>query len=254
MQNNIFRSRWKEADGLTFIKKMEEEKKMLIEQLREITFLSIIGRVLLAIIIGGIIGLERGIKNQPAGTRTYMVVCLGACVVMMTNQYIYHVFQTGDPTRLGAQVVSGIGFLGAGTILVTKNSRIRGLTSAAGLWASACIGLAIGIGFYEGAIAAGITLLLIMTFFRKIDNFIQKRSRYIQLYINFDSTNALNSFIEQCKREDIAVNDAQITKIKGEDHKEVIAMLAVKTKLKLEHSQIIAEFAKIDGIKYIEEI
>ena len=76
---------------------------MLIEQLREITLLSIVGRVLLAIVIGGIIGLERGMKNQPAGTRTYMVVCLGACVVMMTNQYIYHVFQTGNPTRLGAR-------------------------------------------------------------------------------------------------------------------------------------------------------
>ena len=148
---------------------------MLIEQLREITYLSIIIYVCVAVAIGGIIGLERGMKNQPAGSRTYMVVCLGSCVVMMTNQYIYHVFQTGDPTRLGAQVVSGIGFLGAGTILVTKNSRIRGLTSAAGLWASACIGLAVGIGFYEGAVVAGITVLLIMTIFRKFDSLVQRK-------------------------------------------------------------------------------
>lgn len=229
-------------------------KAMLIEQLREITLLSIVGRVLLAIVIGGIIGLERGMKNQPAGTRTYMVVCLGACVVMMTNQYIYHVFQTGDPTRLGAQVISGIGFLGAGTILVTQNSRIRGLTSAAGLWASACIGLAIGIGFYEGAVAAGITVLLIMTIFRKLDDVVQKKSRYMRLYINFDSTNALNTFIDQCKRDDITVNDAQITKIKGKKHNEVVAMLSVKYATKAEHSGIIAEFAKLNGIKHIEEI
>lgn len=227
---------------------------MLIEQLREISLLSIVGRVALAVIIGGIIGLERGMKNQPAGSRTYMVVCLGACVVMMTNQYIYHVFQTGDPTRLGAQVVSGIGFLGAGTILVTKNSRIRGLTSAAGLWASACIGLAVGIGFYEGAIAAGVTVLLIMTIFRKLDNMVQKRSKYMRLYINFDSANALNGFMEQCKQEDIIVNDAQITKIKGEEHNEVIAVLSVKYKIKMEHSRMLADFAKMEGIKYIEEV
>lgn len=227
---------------------------MLIEQLREITYLSIIIRVCVAVAIGGIIGLERGMKNQPAGSRTYMVVCLGTCVVMMTNQYIYHVFQTGDPTRLGAQVVSGIGFLGAGTILVTKNSRIRGLTSAAGLWASACIGLAVGIGFYEGAVVAGITVLLIMTIFRKFDSLVQRKSKYMRLYINFDSTNALNAFMEQCKQEDITVNDAQITKFKGKDHSEVIAMLAVKSRIKMEHSGMIACFAKMDGIKYIEEI
>ena len=227
---------------------------MLIEQLREITYLSIIIRVCVAVGIGGIIGLERGMKNQPAGSRTYMVVCLGSCVVMMTNQYIYHVFQSGDPTRLGAQVVSGIGFLGAGTILVTKNSRIRGLTSAAGLWASACIGLAVGIGFYEGAVVAGITVLLVMTIFRKFDNLVKKKSKYMRLYVNFDSTNALNSFMEQCKQDDITVNDAQITKLKGEDHSEVIAMLAVKSRIKMDHSGMFACFAKMDGIKYIEEI
>lgn len=190
---------------------------MLIEQLREITYLSIIICVCVAVAIGGIIGLERGMKNQPAGSRTYMVVCLGSCVVMMTNQYIYHVFQTGDPIRLGAQVVSGI-------------------------------------GFYEGAVVAGITVLLIMTIFRKFDSLVQRKSKYMRLYINFDSTNALNAFMEQCKQEDITVNDAQITKFKGKDHSEVIAMLAVKSRIKMEHSGMIACFAKMDGIKYIEEI
>ena len=98
---------------------------------------SIILRILLSIGVGGVIGLERGIKNQPAGFRTYMLVCLGASLVMMTNQYICDTFGGGDPSRLGAQVISGIGFLGAGTILVTNGSRIRGLTTAAGLWTAA---------------------------------------------------------------------------------------------------------------------
>ena len=122
---------------------------------RELTLLSVILRVLVAAILSGIIGLERGMKNRPAGLRTYMLVCVGSCLIMLTNQYLFQVSGAGDPMRLGAQVVSGIGFLGAGTIIVTKHNQIKGLTTAAGLWASAGVGLALGVGFYEAAIVAG---------------------------------------------------------------------------------------------------
>lgn len=122
---------------------------------REVTYISIIIRILAAFLLGGVIGMERGMKNRPAGLRTYMLVCVGSCLIMLTNQYIYQVFDTGDPVRMGAQVVSGIGFLGAGTIVVTKRNQIRGLTTAAGLWAAAAVGLAIGIGFYEAAVLGG---------------------------------------------------------------------------------------------------
>ena len=94
--------------------------------LREVTILSVFLRIFAAVFIGGILGLERGMKNRPAGFRTYMLVCVGACVIMLTNQYIYQVTTTGDPVRMGAQVVSGIGFLGAGTIIFQKNV-VRGL-------------------------------------------------------------------------------------------------------------------------------
>ena len=99
-------------------------------QVREVTYIAIAIRIAVAVILGGIIGLERGLKNRPAGLRTYMLVCVGACLIMVTNQYIYQVFGTGDPVRMGAQVVSGIGFLGAGTIVVTKRNQIKGLTTA----------------------------------------------------------------------------------------------------------------------------
>ena len=118
-----------------------------MDGLREVTPLAILLRILAAVVIGGLIGLERGMKNRPAGLRTYMLVCVGACVVMLTNQYIFQTSATGDPTRMAAQVVSGIGFLGAGTIIVTRRNQIKGLTTAAGLWASAGVGLALGIGF-----------------------------------------------------------------------------------------------------------
>ena len=149
-------------------------------------------------LIGGVIGYERLTKNQPAGSRTYMLVCLGACLVMMTDQYISQMFQTGDPSRLGAQVVSGIGFLGAGTILVTRTNQIKGLTTAAGLWSAACIGLAIGIGFYEGAIAVGVALFLIMTVFSRMDRRVKEKSKYLSLNIMFENNKAFSQFIEEC--------------------------------------------------------
>ena len=130
---------------------------------RELTVTDIFLRVLIALVVGGIICMERGMKNHPAGLRTYMLVCVGACVVMLTNQYAYQVYQVGDPVRMGAQVVSGIGCLGAGTIIVTAHNQIKGLTTAEGLWTAAGIGLAIGIGLYEVAIAAGLAVFVILT-------------------------------------------------------------------------------------------
>jgi hypothetical protein len=108
-------------------------------------------RIFAAVIIGGLLGLERGLKNRPAGMRTYMLVCVGFCLIMLTNQYVVQILG-GEPTRLAAQIVSGIGFLGAGTIIVTRRNQIKGLTTAAGLWSSAGVGIALGIGFYEAAI------------------------------------------------------------------------------------------------------
>ena len=106
-------------------------------------YIEIIIRVVLSLVIGSIIGLERGSKSQPAGIRTHSIVCMAACLIMMTNEFVSYKFGTGDPTRLGAQVISGVGFLGAGTILITDKKKVTGLTTAAGIWASAGIGLAI---------------------------------------------------------------------------------------------------------------
>ena len=144
--------------------------------LREVTYLAVALRILTAVIVGGILGLERGMKNRPAGLRTYMLVCVGSCLIMLTNQYLWQVSNAGDPMRLGAQVVSGIGFLGAGTIIVTKRSQIKGLTTAAGLWATAGLGLAIGIGFYEAALTGALAILGIFSLMQKMDNRMRNNS------------------------------------------------------------------------------
>lgn len=107
-------------------------------------------RVMTAAFLGGIIGLDRGIKHRGAGTKTITVVCLGATLVMLTEQYIQINFPgLANMTRMASQVISGVGFIGVGTIIISRH-RVRGLTTAATLWASACVGLAVGIGFVEG--------------------------------------------------------------------------------------------------------
>ena len=134
----------------------------------DVNIFSVILRLFLAVLYGGIIGLERGASKHPPGFRTHILVCVGATLAMLTNQYICEtgLYSPADPSRLGAQVITGVGFLGVGTILVTGGQKIKGLTTAAGLWASACIGLALGIGFYSGAIAAGILVFVSLRFLK----------------------------------------------------------------------------------------
>ena len=129
---------------------------------------SVCFRLVLAAFLGGCIGAERGRHGRPAGLRTYILVCVGACLTTLMGQYCIQVLHyTGDSLRLGAQVVSGIGFLGVGTIISDRNAHITGLTTAAGLWTAACMGLAIGVGFYWGALVAfGIMLVAIVVLSR----------------------------------------------------------------------------------------
>ena len=178
-------------------------------ELREITYLAVVLRIFVSVLIGGLIGLERGLKNRPAGLRTYMVVCLGACLVMLTNQYVCQIYGTGDPVRMGAQVVSGIGFLGAGTIMVTRRNQIKGLTTAAGLWTAAGVGLALGIGFYEGAIIGFLTVLGVMTLMQFMDNKMRNSTKSFEFYVELDSKTTFGELLRQIREMGLDVRDVQ---------------------------------------------
>jgi hypothetical protein len=126
-----------------------------------------------------------------------MLVCAGACIIMLTNQYIFQTYDSGDPVRMGAQVVSGIGFLGAGTIIVTHRNQIKGLTTAAGLWSSAGVGLALGIGFYEAAIVGAVAIFVIMTLLQRMDDKMHKKNRVLEIYLELSSEISLGDFLRQ---------------------------------------------------------
>ncbi len=232
----------------------------LMEYLRGLNMESVLFRVILAIVVGGVIGLERGRKHRPAGLRTYILVCLGAALVMMTNQFVYNRYQTGDVVRLGAQVISGIGFLGAGTIIITGKNQIKGLTTAASLWTAACGGLAIGIGFYEGALFGGIAIVFTVSGLHRFDNWMRKHSKYIELYIEYcESEYTFSDFLQYAKVNGFEVTNIQMnreTYFHGEFGKQKNAsyILTFVSNKKRTHGEMINLLADAEGIRYIEEL
>lgn len=131
-------------------------------------------KILVAVLIGGLIGLEREASRRPAGLRTHILVCVASAMVMDVNLAMASIYVPSDPMRLGAQVISGMGFLGAGTI-IKEGNHIRGLTTAAGLWAVACLGIVIGAGFYLMAIFASLVMVIILKTLGQLEDLYRKR-------------------------------------------------------------------------------
>lgn len=221
---------------------------------REITYEAIVLRILAAIIVGGLIGLERGMKNRPAGLRTYMLVCVGACLIMLTNQYIYQFTGAGDPMRLGAQVVSGIGFLGAGTIIVTKHNQIKGLTTAAGLWASAGVGLALGIGFYEAALTASVGIYIILAILQRWEHRVHKKVRLLDVYIEITNTMPLNKFAQHLRAMNLQIEGIQLEPDSSVENETRAFVVTLKSPKREEHLKLLEEIKLIPGIVYVEAL
>lgn len=224
------------------------------ENLTEVTMLSTFIRLLLAMICGGVLGIERGKKNRPAGFRTYMLVCVGATLVMIINQYISDTYCTGDPARLGAQVISGIGFLGAGTIITTGRNRVKGLTTAAGLWATACVGLAIGIGFYFGAIIGCLLIFIVMSVLHRMDMWMVNNTKVVDFYIEFDKLSDLGRFITFIKSNRMSVDEIVMTRSDRSEGIGVAVLFTLRLEKKCPHSDILAMLSVAEGVSYIEKV
>ena len=221
---------------------------------RPVTLFAVGLRIFSALIIGGALGIERGMKNRPAGLRTYMLVCVGSCLIMLTNQYIYQTTGAGDPMRLGAQVVSGIGFLGAGTIVVTRHSHIRGLTTAAGLWAAAGVGLALGIGFYEAALIAGFAIFLTMTLLQQLDTRVHRNTKTMEIYVELSSALPLGSFLRQVRDKGLEITDIQYDSdiVIEKGNRAFLAIL--RSPKRRNHALMAEEVREIDGVLVLEEL
>ena len=219
--------------------------------LQQLTTQAIVLRFLLACIFSGVLGFERTRKRRAAGFRTYMLVCIGATSAMMTGQFMMMHFEGTDPARLGAQVISGIGFLGAGTIIVTGAKQIKGLTTAAGLWTSACMGVALGIGFYVGALVMCLAMIMVMTIFDAVQTRYISRSKEISLYIIFEKFNYFTEFFDFCKAKNIIIKNFETMPSPGSTWVAILFFLCFQEKKS--HTEVIEMINKYDGLISIEE-
>lgn len=228
----------------------------------ELPLYEIILRIAIAIIIGGVIGYERGHHNRPAGFRTHILVCLGAAIVSMIQDQlrvnilkyatlhpeVSQVLKT-DLGRIGAQVVSGIGFLGAGTIMRDKGV-IGGLTTAASIWATGCLGLSIGWGFYYLAIPAGIGVIIVLVTLKKLERYWIENKHIVKVEIQYN---------KECTYSDILMKNYNIFKemnvrIKDvkkltEENKISYTLIVAK---QMEATDVLLELSKYEHISQVQ--
>lgn len=231
--------------------------------LRQLSLASTALRMALAVLFGGFIGMDRELKRRPAGFRTYMLVCLGSATTMMLSQYEYLMLTTRwadtvsavglttDVSRFGAQVINGVGFLGAGTILVTNRQKVRGVSTAACLWASACMGLAIGAGFYECMVIGFVLIFSSVKFFLPIETLLLSNSRNLNLYIQLRSLPDMNPLIGAIRAQNIEIYDIEFQSNRAGDGPG--ALFSLRLPKKLAHAQAVAALSALDGVQFIHE-
>ncbi len=221
----------------------------------DLDILSIAIRLVIAMICGGVIGLERERKRRPAGFRTHILICLGAAMTTLTSQFLVLELQLyTDMARLGAQVIAGIGFIGAGTIIITKRRQVKGLTTAAGLWSAAIVGLCCGAGFVEGAVIATTIILIAELVFARLEYFIIANSRAFNLYVEYSDSSTLGRVVDTIKKTGAYIVDMEITRSAREGQKNSCAVFSIRTSRKVNQKQLILLVAKQEGVVLVEEL
>lgn len=221
--------------------------------LRELTVLGVGIRILLALVCGGMIGIERAEKRRPAGFRTHILICLGAAITAMTSEHLFltmHYYL--DVARMGAGVVSGIGFIGAGTIMVTRRQRVKGLTTAAGLWVVAIVGLCCGFGFYEGAVYTTVLVLVAEIFFSKLEYRLLRDTKEVTVYAEYIRPSCLEDIVSHCHGLGVKIVDLEITR-KGDERGSSCALLALLSRQGAGKEDILRELREIDGVDTVVE-
>lgn len=228
----------------------------VLDYLRDFDTVTILIRLVLALLVGGAIGLERGRQGRAAGMRTHILVSIGSALTAMLGIYANEILElSADPTRISAQVISGIGFLGAGTILVKGRFQITGITTAAGLWATATIGLALGIGFYEGAIICFAIAFLTVALLHRFETRLNKRLTRFGIYVEINSDEHVRRCINHMK-DVYSASSIQVTNPRsGRSGNVGIEANIHNPKNKMTPCELSAELEKLDYVVFsIESI
>ena len=227
----------------------------VFDGLRDMTMAAVSLRMLLAVLCGGLIGMEREFKRRPAGFRTHILICLGAAMTTLTSQYLYlNMHYYTDMARLGAQVVAGIGFIGAGTIIVTPKQRVKGLTTAAGLWASAIVGLSLGGGFYEGGILTTLLILLAELVFAKMEYRMMENAPEINLYVEYRDKDCLEDLLRLFRELNLKVLGMEITRSTGSETHNACVIFSLRLNKKHSAESLLRQMHETDGVFSVEEL
>ncbi len=224
--------------------------------IREMNMLAITARLVLAVLCGGVIGLEREVRRRSAGFRTHILICMGSAITILTNLYLYQVMHLyTDISRMGAQVIAGVSFVGAGTIIVTRSNRVKGLTTAAGLWTASIIGLACGAGYAECAIFSTLMVMLAELVLIRIEYRFVKRSREINLYVEYSLPSTVQRLVRVLRTENIPMNDMEVNRMSEANgsyrYSAILTILLTRQDLE---QKIIQKFEQTDGVLAVEKL
>lgn len=226
-----------------------------LDPLRDIDLASVALRMVLSFFCGGLIGLEREFKRRAAGFRTHILICMGAAITTLTSQYLFlELHYATDMGRLGAQVIAGIGFIGAGTILVTRRQRVKGLTTAAGLWAAAIAGLCFGAGFYEGGALAVVLILLAELLFSKIEHSLLYRASELNVYMEYREKDCLDQVIRALHEDRVEILSMEVMRASGEDPDNTSAVLRLHLPKKYRAEAAMMRINGVESVVAAEEL
>ncbi|MDO5708604.1 MAG: MgtC/SapB family protein [Coriobacteriales bacterium] len=227
--------------------------RYLIANAGQFTTLGVFLRLGVAALAGFLVGLERDAKNKSAGIRTHVLVCIGSALCIVVGQYIYMQFPGGaDISRIGSSVVSGVGFLGVGTIIVTGNSEVRGLTTAAGLWTCACIGLAAGAGFIEGVLVTLMYVLFALLVLRYFDKKLSRLSKDFDIYVEIDENHNVKHFLHELRRMNVTYSNVRFHKSAAPGDGPIL-ILSAKTEKIAQKEGIVEQLRDLDYVRFLED-
>lgn len=238
-----------------------------IRSLRQFSFPVAMLRLLLAAACGGAVGYGRSKKDRPAGLRTYMLISIGAAIAVLLALYEYAML-TGpwsavakevgmkfDASRLGAQVITGIGFLGAGIIIKVAHQQVNGLTTATGLFATVCMGIAAGAGFYECVIPATLLIVLVLNVMSPLEIAFKRRLRNITLNVEFESVEDIASITSAIEAQHARVYDIDIERTERKDEKYPSAIFILQlSKENHSHTGMLTSVAELGCVHLVQEL
>ena len=238
----------------------------MLQTLREFNFLSVCVRLLLALIAGGIIGFGRGRKKQTAGLRTYIITSVGAALTALISFYEYEMINSSwslasalteikfDGSRFSAAVISGIGFLAAGSIMLVAHQQVSGLTTAIGLFVTACLGIAAGAGFYEIVIVSVIMIVVVMEGMYQLEITFKRKTRNITIHVDFDDIENIDMITDALKTENATIYEFELEDTSKKKETPSAIIWIKLSKENNSHSSLLSSIAELPCVSSVQEL